>query len=135
MGIFRRKSPPQVTREQAMNGRPVRNSELDVTRNDAGEVSIRIPRRRTWWVNLVAKVGSVPEYHTLTLDRVGTSVWDLCDGSHTVKELIARLAAEHQLSRKEAELSMITYLRQLAQRGVIGIAVEREDADASDGTA
>ena len=134
MGIFRRKSAPQVTREQAMSGRPVRNSELEVTRNDVGEVSIRIPRRQTWWLNMMARFGSVPDYQTLTLDRVGSSVWDLCDGGHTVRDLIGRLADEHQLSRKEAELSMITYLRQLAQRGVVGIAIDREDGDSDETT-
>jgi len=113
-----------ITREQALGARPVRNPELGVDRNDAGEVELKRPRRRTWWVNLLAKVGTVPEYQTLTLDKVGSAVWDLCDGEHTVRELIEQLAEEHQLSRKEAEVSMVTYLRQLAQRGIIALAVE-----------
>jgi len=66
----------------------------------------------------------VPEFRTVTLDEVGTRVWDLCDGEHTVKDLIARVAEEHKLSRKEAEVSLVAYLRQLAARGLIALVVE-----------
>ena len=123
----KRRGRMRITREQAMAARPVRNPELEVSRNDEGEVELKRPRRRTWWVNLMAKLGSAPEYQVLTLDRVGSAVWELCDGEHTVHELIAQLAEEHQLSRKEAEVSMVTYLRQLAQRGVIALAIETEE--------
>ena len=128
MGIFTRKSAPRITREQVMNTRPVRNPSIEVTRDARDEVSLRLPRRRVWWINLLARLGGIPAYRLLTLDRVGSSVWELCDGEHTVKELIARLAEEHKLSRKEAELSMVTYLRQLAERGVIVLAVESKDS-------
>ena len=126
MGLFRRKPTPQITREQALAARPLRNPELEVTYTDDGEVSIRIPRRKVWWLNALAKLGRLPEYRIITLDAVGTSVWDLCDGENTVKELIGTLAQEHQLSRKEAELSMVTYLRQLAERGVVMLVVDEE---------
>ena len=125
----RRQRAPQITREQVLTGKPVRNPELTVTRNDAGEVEIRIPRRKTWWLNLMAKWGSVPEHRTLTLDRIGSAVWDLCDGEHTVRELIGRLADEHQLSRKEAEVSMTNYLGQLGERGLIVLAFETREGN------
>jgi len=126
MGLFSRKSAPQITRRQALAARPFRNPELDVTRADDGEVTVRIPRRRTWWLNVLAKLGRLPDSRVVTLDAVGTSVWEMCDGEHTVKELIGKLAEHHRLSRKEAELSMVTYLRQLAERGIIVLVVEEE---------
>jgi len=127
MGIFRRKSAPRITREQVMNTRPIRNPAIEVTHAENGEVSLKLPRRRVWWINLLARLGGVPEYRILTLDRVGSSVWELCDGEHTVRDLISLLASEHKLSRKEAELSMVSYLRQLAQRGVVALAVESKE--------
>jgi len=132
MGIFSRKSVPRITREQALATRPVHNPDLEVIHPEGGEVTIRIPRRKVWWVNLLAKLGGVPQYRTITLDRVGTSVWELCDGRHTVRELITRLAEEHQLSRKEAELSMVTYLKQLAQRGLVLMVVDEDKEDETD---
>ena len=129
MGIFRRKRAAGITREQALAARPLRNPELETERTDDGEVSVKLPRRKVWWLNLLAKFGSIPEYRTIALDRVGTSVWELCDGEHTVKELIGTLAERHQLARKEAELSMVTYLRELAERGIIVLVVEETEQE------
>ena len=132
MGLFRRNPAAQITREQAMAARPLRNPSIETTRDENGEVSLKIPRRKTWFVNLVAKLGSMAEFRIVTLDKVGTGVWDLCDGEHTVKDLVAKVAEDHKLSRKEAEVSLVTYLRQLAQRGFIALVVEeRKDAGAA----
>jgi len=67
-----------------------------------------------------------PTYRELALDRVGSRVWELCDGSHTVRELVAIFAEEHKLSRKETEISMVTYLKQLTQRGLIMLVVQQK---------
>lgn len=117
-----------------MSARPVRNPNLDATRDEHGEISLKIPRRKVWWVNWVARFGGVPEFRIVTLDKVGSRVWDLCDGANTVRDLVAKVAEEHKLSRKEAEVSLVTYLRQLAGRGLIALMVEEKPAGA-DGAA
>jgi hypothetical protein len=109
-----------------LSARPVRNARLDASRSADGEVTLKLPRRRTWWVNLVARLAKAPDYRLLTLDRIGAWVWERCDGEHTVRTLVEQAAAEYKLSRKEAELSMMTYLGQLAQRGVIVMTAEQE---------
>ena len=107
-----------------MSARPVRNPSIETTRDAQDEVSLNIPRRKTWWVNLLARFGGVPEFRVVTLDRIGTRVWDLCDGGSTVRDLVARVADENKLSRKEAEVSLVSYLRQLARRGLVALVVE-----------
>ena len=74
MGIFSRKSEPQITREQAMGAKPIRHPGLEATHAENGEVSLKLPRRRGWWRDLLAKLGRIPEYRMLTLDRVGSRV-------------------------------------------------------------
>ena len=129
MAIFRKERPPRISREQALGARPVRNPGLEPSRAENGEVSLKIPRRKVWWVNWFAKFGSFPEYRLLILDTVGSRIWELCDGEHCVGDLVDTLAREHQLSRKEAEISMMTYLGRLAERGVIALVVQKEKKD------
>lgn len=126
MGFFRRKAASRITRDQAMEGCPVRNPSIESTSDEDGEVSLKIPRRRTWWINLLAKWGRIPDYRVIALDEIGAGVWENCDGEHSVKDLIALHAEKYQLSRKEAEMSMIVYLRQLARRGIIVLVVDEE---------
>jgi hypothetical protein len=57
----------------------------------------------------------------LQLDILGTGVWELVNGKSTVMEIIVSFAGHHQLYHKEAEVSVIQFLRELGRRGIIGM--------------
>ncbi|MEW6355374.1 MAG: PqqD family protein [Planctomycetota bacterium] len=120
--MFRKK--PQLTREQSLSAIPVRNQAVEVTRDEAGLVSISIPRKKTWWVDLVAKVFFVPQEKRIGLDEIGSYVWDLCDGKNNVRRIVGEFQKEFKLNRKEAELSMLNYLKILAKRRLIGLMIK-----------
>lgn len=127
--LFRKKKQPQINRRELLRSKPVRNERLTWERLDDGEVSLRIPRRNSWWIALVAKVFYVPSKRTIMLDEIGSQVWTLCDGQHTVEHLITSLRHQYKLEQKEAEVSTLTYLKQLAEKGLIGFAVTRSKGD------
>ncbi|WP_339103781.1 PqqD family protein [Haloterrigena salinisoli] len=57
---------------------------------------------------------------TLTLDAVGTTVWRHCDGDHTVAEIAAIVADEHDEERVEpVDETLAHFLMQLEERGLI----------------
>jgi len=113
-----------LTREQSLRCVPVRNEHVEETRSDSGEVTLYLPRREVWWVNALAKIFYIPKKgRGIVLDELGTSVWDMIDGRTNVKQVIERFAGTYRLSKREAELSIVAHLRNLAKRGLIGIAV------------
>jgi hypothetical protein len=113
-----------LTREQSLAARPVRNSSLTVNRDDDGSVVLRIQRKKTWWANVLAKVLRMPDSKKVALDEIGTTVWDMCDGKHTVQSIIDGFVKKYKLNRREAEVSMFAYLKNLAERGFIGLVVD-----------
>jgi len=119
-----RKPGPKITREQSLTAIPIRNGnvqwEID---EEVDETLIVIPRRDDWWVRLFARFFFVPDNKKVTLDELGSFVWKRCDGETTVDELIAAFGERYKLSRKEAELSMIAFLQQMAKKRLIGLAV------------
>jgi len=122
--LFRKK--PKLTREQSLSAIPVRNQAIKVDRDDAGLVSISIPRRKAWWVDALARVFYVPDAKKIGLDEIGSYVWDLCDGTRDVRTVIAEFAKKYKLNRKEAELSMLTYLKQLGKKRLIALMIKEE---------
>lgn len=79
---------------------------------------------KPWFAGILAKMRKAPESHRvrkLQLDILGTGVWDLVNGKSTVMEIITIFAGLHQLYRKEAEVSVIQFLRELGRRGIIGM--------------
>ena len=119
--MFRKKS--QLTREQSLSARPIQNKAVQVSRDDTGLICISIPRRKAWWVDLLARVFFVPGEKRVGLDEIGSYVWDLCDGTNDVRSIIAQFQKRYQLNRKEAEVSLTTFLRTLAARRLVVIAV------------
>lgn len=121
--LFRKKQPP-LTREQSLRCVPIKNQLVEEARGDSGEVTLYLPRRDVWWVNALAKVFYIPKRgRGVVLDELGTRVWDMLDGQATVKQVIEQFASRYRLSKREAELSIVAHLKNLAKRGLIGIAV------------
>jgi hypothetical protein len=120
--VFRRRAEP-LTRDQSLASIPLRNEAVGAERTDAGETRLVVPRRDAWWVGVLARVFYIPKQRRITLDEVGSYVWELCDGRHDVRRIVKALSARYKLHRKEAEVSVVAYLRELAKKGLIGIAV------------
>jgi len=57
----------------------------------------------------------------LQLDALGTAVWDLVDGKRSVRRIIQIFAETHRLENKEAEVSVTSFIKQLGQRGLLGL--------------
>ena len=126
-----RKKRPVLTRDQSLSAIPVRNQQIEEIRGEDGEVVLRVPRRKSWWVSIVTAVFYVPDSKKVGLDELGSYVWNMLDGHTTVREIIDRFSEKYRLSRKEADVSVVEYLRQLARKGYIGLAVPE---DALEGT-
>ncbi|HVC83358.1 MAG TPA: PqqD family protein [Chloroflexota bacterium] len=61
------------------------------------------------------------EYYTL--DEVGGQIWDLCDGAHTVAEMVAAISAEFDAPITEIETDVHELLSDLASEQLVVEAV------------
>ncbi|MFO8007414.1 MAG: PqqD family protein [Candidatus Brocadiia bacterium] len=128
MGLFRRKKDdlPDLTRDESLDARPVLNRLVKLERSEDGHAILQIPRRDSGLARLVAKVFRMSPYRQLALDEIGTFVVELCDGEHTVRQIVDKLAETYTLNRREAELSLGEFLRMLARRSLIGLVIEEK---------
>jgi len=131
-----RRRIPRLRPEQVLSSRPMRNDALKTERIDGGGLRVFQVRRRDWWVRLLTLVFPIPRDRMIELDAAGEQVWDLCDGKHTLSEMIGLFQREHKLTRAEAEWSLRTYLRDLGKRGLVGFLVnkpKKNEGDKPDG--
>jgi hypothetical protein len=117
--------PPQLSRTDALCCIPVRNPLVLETRLDSGEMLLSYPETlKPWFAGILRRMKKEPELRRvrkLQLDILGTGVWERVDGESTVMEIIDAFAGLHQLYHKEAEISVIQFLRELGRRGIIGM--------------
>ena len=127
MSLFSLKRQPKISREAMFNSKPTRNDRLEWKTNKDDEVTITLKRADTTKVKILSKIFWVPEKRTLVLDEIGSQVWKMCNGRTSVASMIKQLCETHKLNAKEAEISLLTYLRTLGRKNLLGFLVEKSD--------
>ncbi len=129
MRFFGKKQPaPHLDRETSLHARPVLNRLVKVECGDDGNVVLLVPRPDNWWVRWVSSSFKLPAYKRVALDELGSFVIEHCDGAHSVRDVVDKFAKKYRLNRREAEVSMNTFLRDLARRSIIGLVIEEDGA-------
>ncbi|MCC7495416.1 MAG: PqqD family protein [Fimbriimonadaceae bacterium] len=130
--LRRRSNEPQLSREEALAARPVRNPAITWERNPGGRVLLTVPLQLKPWMRLLKSILQVPSEKKVELDEVGSDVWEWLDGQVTVAQLVDQLAAAHKLHRREAEVSLTQFLELLAKRHFLGFALQLDDRRAKE---
>ena len=123
---LRIKKRPDVDRGKILQAFPLRNQLITWEMDDKGEASLVIPQKDKLMVRLTSKLFMLPDKRVVVLDSIGAFVWEMCDGEHTISQIIKALQKKHQLTRKEAETSLFTFIKQLGKRNFIGFAIPTE---------
>jgi hypothetical protein len=118
-----------LTREQALDARPLPNLEAKASTGESGELVLEIKRRRDLMGRLLGFVIAAPLTKKVCLDEMGSFVWNLCDGQRSVREIASLLAQKYKLNRREAVISLTSFLRSLGKRGLMGFALMKENQD------
>ncbi len=128
MALLRRrtKQTPELGRKQALEAVPVLNNLVSLEHNAEGNAVLNLPRKRTSMVRVISRVFKFSPYKQVELDELGSCVVELCDGTNSVSEIITRFSERFRLNRRESEVSMLTYLKSLAKRGIIVFAVPED---------
>jgi len=127
MKVFKKKPVTgHMTRLEALAYKPVKSTQITETRLETGEVVLEYPLAVRPLVAAVARrLGKsqqdLVQIKKLQLDVLGTSVWDLVDGKRSVRRMIQIFAETHRLEKREAEVSVTQFIRELGQRGLLGL--------------
>ena len=126
MIVFKKKSRQNhISRVAALNCRPKKSLHITESRLETGDVFLEYPLTVRPWLAAVAKrLGKsreVVQIKKLQLDTMGTAVWDMVDGHRSVRRIVQIFAEAHRLGNKEAEVSVTSFIRELGQRGLLGL--------------
>ena len=110
-----RQNPVQA-REVHLAQKPMRAKDATIERKSHGGAKITVPVRGSWPFRPPA--GSMRVFE---LDEMGLLVWDACDGSNTLLELIRKISEHYSLNLREAEVATLTFLKTLARKQLIGM--------------
>ena len=128
MPLFRRRPKGfAVPKEVLLKSKVVRNPLVSWEKNEKGEVVLRVklPERGA---GLFSGFVRRPTERKIVLDEIGGYVWELADGTRTVGDILDALAKKLKVHRREVEAPLFTYLKMLADRRLIALALPPEFA-------
>ena len=79
-----------------------------------------MPRRQDRLGRLLGRVFPMPDRKTIELDEFGAEVWEMCDGAHSVEQLVTHTCGKYKLNRRQGEVSVVAFMKMLTQRRLIG---------------
>ena len=124
----RREQPKQGTRD-LLRSYPLRNPLVQTKVKENGEVQLEIPLKKpSRWVRLLA---SPPEKKVIELDKLGSFVWNRCDGNHSFEEIVDDMVNEFKFTKAEARVSLTAFLKNLAEKGLMAFFL-RDQAPSRD---
>ncbi|BDI31960.1 hypothetical protein CCAX7_40110 [Capsulimonas corticalis] len=134
---FLRERKPPLTREEMLRLRPLRRSVVtwttkpqdasgdeDVSETPDPLVVLSAPRTMGPLTRWVTRLLSAPVDRRVELDEYGSAIWTMCDGTHTVRQLADFTSAKYKLNKRQAEVSVLAFMKMLAQRDLIGYHTE-----------
>ena len=127
-GLFKRKGI-RVSRETWLNSRPVRVID-DYSVDENGNVVVVVEVVEKGLLAKIMRLLSIvppPRYKKIVFDKIGSRVWILCDGKHTVNDIIKAVMRETGLSRRNVELAVYSFLNQLIVKGLIQLQIPFEE--------
>lgn len=115
------KPKPRLTPAQMLATRPVRLAEhtLEHTPDGGAKVTVKLQARRWGWLLKLPEGAS----KTFELDSMGLLVWEACDGKTPVQQIIRKMEKKYKITAREAQVSIQAFLRTLAKKGLIALAV------------
>ena len=114
---------PRLSRQDMLASVPRVNPAVRLTELDTGRLMVVYEKAGNQAVRWLRKVFAIPEMSEVVLDEAGTKVARQLDGKRTVAEIIAYVASEFRLSRKESEVAVLSYMDTLGRRGLVGFEV------------
>jgi hypothetical protein len=128
---FLRGGKNQPTQKQVMGLRPLRNPAVKWER--AGEDNLVVisftPKTFEGRTRLLDRIFGIPSEKKIELtDELSSSVWELCDGKHSVEQIAGFLANKYKLGKRQSEVSVLAFLKTLQSKRLVGVPVDQARA-------
>lgn len=113
------------SRNYALDCVPVKNPQVSEEGDGKEELHLHYQVQvRPWFQGVIKKITKNESSlisRSLELDPLGASVWQMIDGKQSVKQIINEFQTIHQLNRREAEVSVTTFFKELGKRGLLAM--------------
>lgn len=108
-------------RDVVLRAKPLRNPRLEWERTGDDEICLLIPRSGDPMGTILSRLFKAPPHRRVMLDEVGSFVWEMCDGEHSIESIVNATGKKYNITRRECETSVGVYLKTLGERKYVSL--------------
>ncbi len=124
LDLWRKPAPP-LDRQRSLKGVPICHDSIVIEADQASADGMVLVNRVARGNSLWSRFFSPPIIEQrLELDELGSFVFRLIDGRRSVAQIIDEFVQRYRVNRREAELCTVAFLRKLAQKRLVSIAIQ-----------
>jgi hypothetical protein len=90
---------------------------IESRQGEDGKVTITESRQEETWLAKLLSKGLEPGHNHIALDEVGSLVWSLCDGEHTVRQIAEAIAERFGDDYDPDSKRLAVFMLTMKQRG------------------
>ncbi len=102
---------------------PLRQREYET--DEEGNVTVLVPHPENWFTRILPKPKNWAR--RVHLDPVGSRVWNLCDGQHSIRQIARRLEEEFGESVRPTHERTVMFVQQMYQQEFVKMFEKREE--------
>jgi len=121
MSLFAKRERSSIDRRRSLSGIPVLNSHVSVEPGDNGGLFLRRQVSRSG--TFLDRFRPAVQEKRYELDRFGAFVVQQIDHDRTVLDIVNAFERRFGLSRREAELGVVAFIKILMKRELVAVAV------------
>lgn len=121
-GAAKKPAPPPLDKRSSLAGIPVVNESVTSETRDDGNLTVTVSLKRGH--GILARFQPRKMERPYRLDELGSFVWRQIDGKRSARKIVDAFAARYKVNRREAELSVVEFIKMLTQRQAISIVIK-----------
>jgi hypothetical protein len=113
-----------IDRRRSLASVPILNQNVSIQGSDEENWVLVMKLTKKKSSSFLSRFTPKQTEHRFELDELGTFVVKQLDGRNTVERIIERFVERFKVNRREAELSVVEFLKTLTRKRIISIAVK-----------
>lgn len=109
--------------------KPLHNVAAAVERDGTEGLRITVALEKRPYAPPLSWIVPARKSRSVVLEKLGAQIWALCDGEHTVENIVEEFAKLHRLTFHESRVAVAEHLRRLLQHGALAVAMPPTEHD------
>lgn len=123
VALIRRRDKGKIDRRESLSGVPILNSNVSIEQKANGVPALRA--RITRGTSFLERLRPTVNNRSYELDEFGAFVVRQMDNQKTVLEIINAFEKAFGMSRREAELGVVAFLKMLMKRNLVSVVIKQ----------